>query len=105
MCMFVNVNETGIILEGIKYLRIEGAFYFAIGLLFLLYGYYRGVQKAEMSLILTIISLGTRVLFSYIFAPNTSLGVLAIWWSIPIGWILADVVGISLFFKFKRSKD
>ena len=40
-----------IISEGINYLRIEGSFYFGIGCLFLLYGYYRGIQKAEMSLV------------------------------------------------------
>lgn len=95
MCMFVDAKESVIISEGINYLRIEGSFYFGIGCLFLLYGYYRGIQKAEMSLILTIISLGTRVLLSYLLAPNTSLGVTAIWWSIPIGWILADIVGIK----------
>lgn len=95
MGMFVDAKESVIISEGINYLRIEGSFYFGIGCLFLLYGYYRGIQKAEMSLILTIISLGTRVLLSYLLAPNTSLGVTAIWWSIPIGWILADIVGIK----------
>ena len=94
MTIFVKAKETLIIAEGIKYLRIEGAFYFGIGLLFLLYGYYRAIQKAEISLILTIISLGTRVLLSYLLAPNKAFGVTAIWWSIPIGWILADIVGI-----------
>lgn len=93
MQIFVDKNETTIILEGIKYLRIEGSFYFGIGILFLLYGYFRAIQYAQMSLILTIISLGTRVLLSYLLAPNTFLGVYAIWFSIPIGWILADIVG------------
>jgi Na+-driven multidrug efflux pump len=94
MGFFVDAGESEIISEGVKYLRIEGSFYFGIGILFLLYGYYRGIQKAGMSLVLTIISLGTRVLLSYLFAPHTPLGVTAIWWSIPIGWILADSVGI-----------
>lgn len=93
MEIFVEASETAIIAAGVKYLRIEGSFYFGIGILFLLYGYYRGVQRAEMSLVLTIISLGTRVALSYMLAPHTALGVNAIWWSIPIGWILADVVG------------
>jgi Na+-driven multidrug efflux pump len=99
MKLFVDVKETVIIAEGVRYLRIEGSFYFGIGILFLLYGYYRGIQKAGMSLVLTVISLGTRVSLSYILAQNTSLGVQAIWWSIPIGWILADTVGI-LRYKF-----
>lgn len=98
MEIFVEASETAIIAAGVKYLRIEGSFYFGIGILFLLYGYYRGVQRAEMSLVLTVISLGTRVLLSYMLAPNTGLGVDAIWWSIPIGWILADVVG-GVYYK------
>ena len=92
MEIFVEASETAIIAAGVKYLRIEGSFYFGIGILFLLYGYYRGVQRAEMSLVLTVISLGTRVALSYMLAPHTALGVNAIWWSIPIGSILADVV-------------
>ena len=98
MEIFVEASETAIIAAGVKYLRIEGSFYFGIGILFLLYGYYRGVQRAEMSLVLTVISLGTRVLLSYMLAPHTGLGVDTIWWSIPIGWILADVVG-GVYYK------
>lgn len=98
MEIFVKASETAIIAAGVKYLRIEGSFYFGIGILFLLYGYYRGVQRAEMSLVLTVISLGTRVALSYMLAPHTALGVDAIWWSIPIGWILADVVG-GVYYK------
>lgn len=97
MEIFVESSEMAIIMEGMKYLRIEGSFYFGIGILFLLYGYYRGIQRAEMSLVLTIISLGTRVLISYIAAPNTPLGVYAIWWSIPTGWMLADIVGAAWY--------
>ena len=75
-------------------MRIEGAFYWGIGLLFLLYGIYRGMEKPGISLILTIISLGTRVVLAYTLAPNPAFGVSAIWWAIPIGWMLADVAGV-----------
>jgi putative MATE family efflux protein len=105
MGFFVDAGESAIISEGVKYLRIEGSFYFGIGILFLLYGYYRGIQKAGMSLVLTIISLGTRVLLSYLLAPHTPLGVTAIWWSIPIGWILADSVGIAFLNSFFLKYD
>lgn len=37
-----------------------------IEILFMLYGYYRAVNKLLMSVILTILSLGTRVLLAYI---------------------------------------
>lgn len=97
MGIFVEAGEEQIIGEGVKYLRIEGAFYFGIGCLFLLYGYYRGIQRAEMSFVLTVISLGTRVVLAYLLAP-TRFGVAAIWWAIPIGWILADITGL-LYYK------
>ena len=93
MSLFIDPLDTQIIAEGARYLRIEGAMYVGIGMLFLWYGYFRGINKPHISLILTVISLGTRVVLSYTLAPHTALGVVAIWLSIPIGWILADVAG------------
>lgn len=101
MRIFVKAQETEIIRTGVEYLRIEGSFYCGIGILFLLYGYYRGIGKPEMSVVLTVISLGTRVLLSYVFAPMEGIGVWAIWWAIPIGWLLADVTGIVYMRKCK----
>ena len=100
MEIFVDARETAIIDEGIRYLHIEGAFYWGIGCLFLLYGLYRAIGKPNMSLVLTVISLGTRVALAYLLAPSTPLGVTAIWWAIPIGWILADLTG---FLYYKRT--
>lgn len=99
MGMFIDSAETKIIAEGARYLRIEGAMYVGIGILFLWYGYFRGINKPQISLILTVISLGTRVVLSYALAPNTMLGVLAIWLSIPIGWFLADAAGFVFYRK------
>ena len=86
MELFVNKNETRIIMEGIRYLHIEGAFYWGIGCLFLLYGLYRAIAVPAMSVVLTIISLGTRVLLAYLLSSVPSIGVAGIWWAIPIGW-------------------
>lgn len=103
MLLFVSPSETEIIRIGAGYLRVEGAFYCGIGILFLLYAFYRGINRPEMSLILTIISLGTRVLLAYVLAPIPAVGVLGIWWAIPIGWFLADVTGILyMIFRVKR---
>ena len=77
---------------GVRYLRMEGACYIGIGVLFLLYATYRGMEQAHMSIVLTVISLGLRVLLSYTLAPLT--GLTAIWLSIPIGWAVADLVGL-----------
>lgn len=96
MLIFVDEGETEIIRIGMQYLRIEGAFYIGIGILFLLYGYFRGVNRPGVSLVLTVISLGTRVVLAYVLAAVPAIGVLGIWWAIPIGWALADVSGILL---------
>lgn len=106
MLLFVSPSETEIIRIGAGYLRVEGAFYCGIGILFLLYAFYRGINKPEMSLILTIISLGTRVLLAYVLAPIPAIGVLGIWWAIPIGWFLADMTGILyMIFKVRKPKQ
>ena len=44
-----------------------------------------------MSVVLTVISLGLRVLLAYILSGV--IGVIGIWMAIPIGWFLADAVG------------
>ena len=63
-----------------------------IGLLFLLYATYRGLERAGMSIVLTVISLGLRVALAYWLAPSWELD--AVWWAIPIGWAVADATGL-----------
>lgn len=93
MKIFVSSKDVEVIAAGVKYLRIEGAFYCGIGCLFLLYGYYRAINKAEMSIVLTVISLGMRVILAYIL--SAIIGETGIWLAIPIGWVLADITGIA----------
>lgn len=103
MHLFVKKEELEIIKIGVQYLHIEGSCYIGIGILFLLYGFYRGLGKSSMSIVLTVISLGSRVLLAYMLSAIPMFGLLGIWWAIPIGWLLADVVGIGYYFT-KKSK-
>lgn len=96
MGIFIAPSQADIIAAGVHYLHIEGACYIGIGLLFLLYGYYRAVNQPGMSVVLTIASLGTRVALAYLLSA-TPLGVTGIWLSVPIGWALADVIGIGYY--------
>ena len=102
MLLFVRAEETAIIAEGVRYLRIEGAFYCGIGCLFLLYGLYRALGRPGMSVVLTIASLGTRVVLAYALSAVPALGVTGIWWSLPIGWALADAIGLLYYQKRKK---
>lgn len=97
MTIFVDPGQKEIIAIGADYLRIEGAFYAGIGILFLLYGYYRAIRMPAMSVVLTVLSLGLRVLLAYLLAAVPSIGVNGIWWSIPIGWFVADSVGMLYY--------
>ncbi len=92
MRLFVDPGETAVVTAGVRYLRIEGALYAGIGCLFLFYGYFRAVQRPGVSVVLTAISLGTRVLLAYLLSALW--GEVGIWLSIPIGWVLADLAGL-----------
>ena len=102
MMIFIRSEETAILNAGVEYLRIEGAFYSGIACLFLLYGYYRAVKKPGMSLVLTIISLGTRVALAYVLSAISQIGVTGIWWSVPIGWGLADLAGFLYYKRLRK---
>ena len=103
MTIFVDAGEVEVIQEGVRYLHIEGAFYCGIGCLFLLYGLYRALGKPGMSVVLTVISLGTRVALAYLLSAIPAIGVTGIWWSVPIGWALADLAGL-LYYKARKEK-
>ena len=102
MEIFIDSSETAIIEAGVEYIWIEGSFYCGIGCLFLFYGLYRAVKMPEISIVLTVISLGTRVVLAYILSAIPSIGVLGIWAAIPIGWILADIAG-WLYYRKRRA--
>lgn len=101
MHIFVQAGETEVLAAGVRYLRVEGAFYAGIGCLFLLYGFYRAVKRPGMSVVLTVISLGTRVALAYALAGT--LGEVGIWAAIPIGWALADLTGLG-YYLLRRTK-
>ena len=102
MGLFLDASETAALAEGTRYLRIEGSFYCLIGLLFLLYGLYRALGRPGVSVVLTVASLGTRVLLAYTLSAVPALGVVGIWWSVPIGWFLADALGVGIWLVLRR---
>lgn len=102
MLIFIQPHEAEVLAVGMQYLRVEGAFYIGIGWLFLFYGLYRAVRKPGMSVVLTIISLGTRVVLAYTLSAVPAIGVLGIWASVPIGWFLADATGFLYYMRMRK---
>lgn len=105
MGLFIDSKERDIISCGVDYLRIEGTFYIGIGVLFLLYGLFRAIGMPGMSVVLTVISLGSRVALAYLLSAIPQIGVFGIWWSVPIGWLLADVTGLLCYKIFQRKRQ
>ncbi len=93
LLLFIKPEETEVLAVGMSYLRTVGIFYFGIGVLFMLYGLYRAINRPGMSLVLTVISLGTRVVLAYLLSPFPAIGVRGIWWAIPIGWVFSGFCG------------
>ncbi len=101
MRIFVNKSEVNVINIGIEYLSVISLFYMLIGFLFMFYGYFRGIGALNGSLFLTIISLGIRVGMAYYLSEIQWIAQRGIWWSVPIGWAVADFVGIIMYKKSK----
>lgn len=99
--IFINKENVEILNIGSSYLRVVSPFYFAIGLLFLLYAYFRAIGKTQISLYLTIVSLGTRVVLALILSKIIAFN--GISYSIILGWIIADLIGFYLVKKKKIS--
>lgn len=104
MKLFVDGSNMQTVAVGAEYLRTEGTCYIGIGILFMMYGYYRAVNKPFMSVVLTVISLGTRVLLANVLSAVPEIGVFGIWISIPIGWFLADSAGAAYFAARERKR-
>ena len=74
LSIFIDPSQGDVMAVGVHYLRTEGLCYVGIGLLFLLYATYRGLERAGMSIVLTVISLGLRVALAYWLAPSWGAG-------------------------------
>lgn len=102
MLIFIDAQESAILAEGVRYLHTVGPFYCGIGCLFLFYGLYRAIGRPGISVALTVVSLGTRVALAYTLAAIPAIGVVGIWWAIPIGWGLADLIGGLIYGRYGR---
>ena len=54
LSIFIDPSQGDVMAVGVHYLRTEGLCYVGIGLLFLLYATYRGLERAGMSIVLTV---------------------------------------------------
>ena len=60
------------------------------------------MKRPGVSVVLTVVSLGTRVALAYALSAVPAIGVTGIWWSVPIGWLLADGVGVLCYLQTRK---
>jgi putative MATE family efflux protein len=100
--LFVNKDASKIIDVGVGYLRIVSAFYVLLGFIVMFYGFFRGLGAIKISILMTIVSQGLRVLLAYYFAPIR--GFSGVCWAIVIGWFLSDLLGFYMYKKVMSPK-
>ena len=105
MGLFTEPGERAIVVEGVRYLRIEGGFYAGIGCLFLLYGLYRALGKPGMSVVLTVAeqdyvevarsygASNARIIFRYVL-PN-AMGPIIVNTTMAISDMILSAAGLS----------
>lgn len=100
--LFINKDATQVIAVGVSYLRIVSLFYVLLGFIVMFYGFFRGLGAIKISILMTIVSQGLRVLLAYSFAPT--LGFSGVCWAIVVGWFLSDLLGFYMYKKVMVKK-
>lgn len=96
MKSFVNSSNELIIQSGTVFLKTVAPFYLFISIKLIIDGVLRGSGAVKMFMISTFADLILRVLLSYILSPIYN--EVGIWYSWPIGWLLATAISCIFYF-------
>ena len=104
MMIFVTHNNTDVITAGVQFLKIVSPFYFLATVKIIVDGILRGSGAMLSFMVSTFTDLILRVIFAFILTPH--IGQLGIWWSWPIGWIVASFASLALYLSgvWKKAK-
>ncbi len=103
MQIFIDANNTEIIRVGTQFLKTVSPFYLCIAIKLIIDGVLRGCGKMKMFMTSTFSDLLLRVALSYLLVPVFN--ELGIWYSWPIGWLLATIISSVFFFSGMWKKN
>lgn len=95
MTLFVKKEAEEVIAVGVRYLQFVPLFYVLLGFIVMFYGFFRGLGAIRISIVLTVISQGLRVLLAYSLSPFQ--GFSGICLAIVAGWLLSDLLGFYMY--------
>jgi putative MATE family efflux protein len=93
--LFVDATETEIISLSVRYLRIGGIFYPALGLLFILRNSLQGMGYSLLPMMAGVSELAARAIVSFGFI--SAMGYTAACLASPVAWIFADTILIATY--------
>lgn len=95
-----SASNQDVIQVGVEYLRVVGLFYFLMGFMNTCNGVLRGSSDMKVFMMSTLVNFTTRVICAYSLA-DTSFGMRAIWWSIPVGWLMGSIISFTRYLSGK----
>ena len=96
--MYLFTNDAEVVDIGKHYIYIVSGFYIVFSVMFVFSGVLRGAGDTLFPMFITILALWiVRIPVSYFL--SVKIGVLGIWWGIPIAW----VVGVSASFAYYKT--
>lgn len=88
---FLDVDiSAAAIATGVEYLHVVSLFYMLMGMMCSANGLLRGAGDTGIFMFSTFLNLGTRVVSAHVL--SALIGVSAVWWSIPLGWLVGLTV-------------
>lgn len=96
------LDVDNIIKAGAEFLRVVTPFYILVASKISFDGVLKGAGDMRNFMIGTFVDLAIRVILTFVL--SNAIGRIGIWWSWPIGWIIATILVIILFFTKRWKK-
>ncbi len=96
MQIFVNESNTEIIESGMIFLKTVAPFYLFISIKLIIDGVLRGSGAVNMFMVSTFADLLLRVILAFSLSPIFN--ELGIWYSWPVGWLIATAISCTFYF-------
>lgn len=99
--IFMDSNQSAAVIDyGVTYMKVVSIFYLLMGIMFASNGVLRGSGDMGAFLVSSMLNLGVRVVCAYGLNALIGNGG-AIWWSIPIGWLVGAAISVVRFLSGK----
>lgn len=93
MLLFVDKTDTEIIRLGSDCLRALSPLFFLCGLLDCYISFFKGVGDVNVAMAISISQIVIRIIVAYSLAPIEAIGINAVWWCMPVTWVICSAMG------------